>query len=570
MNNKISYLILLFVLTFPAGLYAADIQVKVDRTQIEFNQTFTLTFESSEDLDNDPDFSPLKKDFQILNTSTSSNISIINGKYTKLKRWKVSLIALRKGRVTIPSISFGSDRSPEYQVNIKAVQQSTGKQGEEFMSELEISTDTAYPQSQIIVTQRLLSSRNINGYEFSALKVNGVEIVKEPLGDVKQFQTRRGKTPYLVLEQNFAIYPQTTGVLNIEPSIATARVSLSNRSNYDPFRSNTKTLRRASAKKSITVKSVPVEFKGKHWLPAKEVQLVEELDDSKPFKVGEPITRTLSLFADGQTAAQLPEFIISDIKGLKLYPDQPLIKDIKTDSGITGSQQIKIAIIPSSGGSYTLPAIAIPWWNTTTHKQEIATIAARTIQVGTAAAKSTPKTDPQLQDNRQAIVDSNMTTEFSAPVNSPNSEEQSGLWKMISFLLVTGWIISLFIFWKISAKKSTEKSQPDTTAISLKQSYKQLGAACERCDAQACKTALLYWANAIFIDQPVYSLGDLAAHVNDKLKNKIIDLNSHLYNRQNTQWQCDDLLALCEDYAANYISNLPQADNNKLEDLWKL
>lgn len=294
MKKLYIYLLTLFtcLLTFTAN--AAEITVRVDRTHIELNETFILVFEASENPDDDPDFSPLEKDFQVLRKSSSSNISIINGEYKKAKRWNVSLLALREGTITIPPISFGNDLSPQYQITIKAVKESAGKEGEEFISELEISTDTAYPQSQIIITQRLLSSRNINGYEFSNLKLKGIEVAKEPLGEVKQFQTKRGDTPYLVLEQSYAIYPQTAGTLTIEPSVATARLSIGNRSNRDPFRSNTKTLRRASAKKIITVKPIPVSFKGKHWLPAKEVQLVEEFPENTDFKNGEPITRTLS------------------------------------------------------------------------------------------------------------------------------------------------------------------------------------------------------------------------------------------------------------------------------------
>lgn len=76
-----SIFILLFL--YSGSIYAADIKVQIDRTQIELNETFTLHFEASDDVDDDPDFSPLEKDFRILNKSTSSNISIINGQYQK-------------------------------------------------------------------------------------------------------------------------------------------------------------------------------------------------------------------------------------------------------------------------------------------------------------------------------------------------------------------------------------------------------------------------------------------------------------------------------------------------------
>lgn len=578
MKIKLASLILLSTLLISASLYATEIQVKVDRNQIELNETFTLVFEANEDPDDDPDFSPLEKDFKILNKSSSSNISIVNGNYTKQKRWSVTLMALKKGEVTIPSIAFGSDRSPHYQINIKAVQKSVGNTGAEFISELDISTDSAYPQSQIIITQRLLSKRNINGYEFSQLKFNGVEVALEQLGDVKQFQTQRGSSPYLVLEQSYAIYPQAQGELSIEPSIASARLALNNRSAYDPFRSNTKTVRRASEKKLIHVKAIPDTFKGKHWLPAKEVQLVEELDTTKSFKIGEPITRTLSLFADGQTASQLPEFTITDVDGLKLYPDQPLTKDIKSQDGITGSQQIKVAIIPATSGRFVLPEITIPWWNTQSNKLQLARIPARTILVKAELAKTKKQPHESHPSTTHEVSATDPITQPAPIVQLSKSDEQAIFWKLTSLALVIGWALSLVVFWKLKSKKSRAKHLPDSRILSTKQSYKKLESACKANNAQACKTALLIWGNSIFIEPGVYSLGELARRVNELTEHKILgdkisQLNTHLYKNDTNQWRCDDLVSDCEKFSKAYNLAHPKTASasakDSLEQLYK-
>lgn len=269
------YLILTLLSLLSSSIYAADIQVKIDRNTVELNETFTLIFEASADVDNDPDFSPLEKDFQVLNKSTSSNISIINGQYQKNMRWNVSLMPLHEGTIIIPPIAFGSDKSPQYKIKIKPVQTSAAGTNAEFISELSVSTQNTYPQSQVIVTQRLLSSSNINGYEFSKLSTSGVDVSIQPLGEPKQYQTKRGGTPYIVLEHRYVLYPQAAGTLIIEPSIASARITFNNRTNRDPFRGNTKTVRRASEKRSVKINPVPDAFNGKHWLPANEVQLVE-------------------------------------------------------------------------------------------------------------------------------------------------------------------------------------------------------------------------------------------------------------------------------------------------------
>lgn len=557
---------------------AADIRVRIDRSQVEVNETFTLTFESSEAVDDDPDFSPLEKDFQVLNQSTSSNISIINGQYTRNQRWSVTLMALREGNITIPSINFGSDVSPPYKISIQAVQQSTAGGGAELISELVLSTHTSYPQSQILVTQRLLSRKNITAYEFSKLKFTGVDASIEALGEARQYQTKRGDIPYLVLEQSYALFPQQAGTLTIEPSIASARIALNSaRDPFDPFRSNTKTVRRASEKQSINVKPIPATFKGNHWLVANEVQLVEEFPEGDSFKVGEPITRTLSILVDGQSTSQLPEFVINDIDGLKQYPDQPLSNNNIADTGITGVQQIKVAIIPSTAGTFTLPEIRVPWWNLKTEKMEVARIKQRSFTVATTTAQSSATAPSQpvttITQTVENTTQPQLITENLADKNTDTPIENASsniLWKLLATLFLIAWLITLFLLWKQKRTNTQTETPRKQQAASLHASYNQLQSACENNDAQACKVALLYWANALFKDEPVYSLGELTSRVDETLGEQIKQLNSLLYKNQPEQWQCNKLADACKLYADTYqASASSEAAKDNLEPLYK-
>ncbi len=568
----IFYLLLTVLSLLSSNLYAADIQVKIDRNSVELNESFTLTFEASADVDDDPDFGPLEKDFQVLNKSTSSNISIINGSYQKSMRWNVTLMPLHEGTIIIPPIKFGSDISPQYQIKIRPVQTSSSNSNAEFISELSISTQNTYPQAQVIVTQRLLSSSNISGYELSKLKTSGVDVSIQPLGEPKQYQTQRGDTPYLVLEHRYVLYPQAAGKLTIEPSIASARIALNNSYNRDPFRSNTKTVRRASEKRSITVNPVPDNFNGKHWLPANEVQLVEAFPEGKTFKVGEPITRTLSLLVDGQSASQLPEFVIPEIAGLKQYPDKPVLNDTPstadTNAGIVGAQQIKVAIIPSRAGSFTLPAMSVPWWNVNTGKLEVAKIAARTFNIAAAKVNSSTAT-PTIKQPEPALIASPTETVPAPVITTPEKTSSSSalLWQIISLLLFVALLVSLFMLWRARRSMQAPAEIPPVIKPSLKKSYKQLGKACLENDAKLCKDALLNWGQAVFIEPPVFSLGDLAERVDQSLADKINELNTALYKNQIDSWQCDGLIDLCKALESGIFQKNGQNDNNGLEKL---
>lgn len=583
----IGHLLLFSLLLFTScTALAADIQVKVDRQLIEVNQSFTLQFESSDDLDGEPDFSPLEKDFRIINQSSGSNISVINGEYRKSRRWSLTLIALRDGKLSIPSIQFGKDKSRAYQIEVQPVKASEPGSQADFISELEVNREQVLLQGEVVVSQRLLSARNITAYEFSPLQTSGVDVVIEPLGEVKQYQTHRGNKPYLVLEQRHAIYPQAAGQLTIEPSLASARIALNSGSGFDPFRSNTQTLRRTSPARSIRVDTIPSRFNGSHWLPASEVQLVEEFPDGAAFKVGEPITRTLSLLVNGQMASQLPEFNLPEINNLKQYPDKPLLNNSKSDTGIIGVQQIKVALIPARAGNYTLPAMEIPWWNTQTGKMEIARLDARSFKVTPAGATtsidqdsgpkiiSTPAenatpVDPTITDDSSKSITTDQTTD------TPSDNRQSStLWKLLSLILALGWLATLVFFIRRQTSSSNIQPAPSTHVTSLSAARRQLKTVCDKGSPQQIKNALLQWGNALFDHQPVHSLGELASRIAlqpecAELSQQLDQLNEHLYTNATGDWSCNNLVALCQ-ALETALTSRPSSDHEpQLEDLYK-
>ena len=580
-------LLLLTLPLFNGGLaQAADIQVKIDRQMIEVNQTFTLQFEAGDAVDAEPDFSPLEKDFRIISQSSGSNISIINGEYQKSRRWSLTLLALREGKLTIPAITFGKDKSRAYQIEVQPVKASEPDSQADFISELEVSREQLVVQGEVVVTQRLLSARNITAYEFSPLQTSGVEVAIEPLGEVKQYQIRRGNKAYLVLEQRHAIYPQAAGQLTIEPSLASARIALNSGSGFDPFRSNTQTQRRNSPGRSIRVEAMPSGFTGSHWLPASEVQLVEEFPDGDTFKVGEPITRTLSLLVNGQMASQLPEFELPEINDLKQYPDKPLLNNSKSDTGIIGVQQIKVALIPGKAGNYTLPAMEIPWWNTQSGTMEIARLDARSFSVtpSGAANNSGNNTGPKIisspTDSVSAVepVPTQDSAESTATDTlsdtSTDSTQSNTLWKLLSLLLALGWLATLVFFIRRKATPTKPQAQPSMQTTSVASARRQLKTACDSASPQQIKNALLQWGNALFTDQPVHSLGRLSSRIallpeSIELRQRLNHLNERLYNNSSDDWTCDNLLSLCQAFEHTLASQPSSEHEPQLENLYK-
>lgn len=561
MNKPHSLLRLLLPLLalFSSALQAADITARADRNPVQMNESLSLIFEATGSVDDDPDFSPLQKDFDILNQSQSSNISIINGSMNRQKTWTLVIMPRQPGVFTIPSIAFGKDSSPQLRLTVKAASQSAATGNQPFFTELKVDTRQTYVQGQIIVTQRMYSSSSIARYGFAELKTQGPDTVIETIGEEKQYQTKLGNQPYLVIERSYALFPQASGTLDIEPALVEASITSSSSSYLDPFRRNTIIKRASSEGHRITVKDIPASFHGKTWLPAAEVQLVEQWsDDKKQFKVGEPITRTLSLFADGLMATQLPKIPLSEVDGLKQYPDKPVLNDNKKTDGIIGGRQEKVAIIPTKAGNFTLPAIELPWWNTKTGKMEIARLPAKPITVtGTAASTSTTP----------AITGTLPTTPATSDIRLTTSDSTG--WKWLSLLLAFGWLSSSAFFWyKLNRQTPAVDKSKEKQAQSLNRAMKQLKFACQNNNAPACKDALLIWGQQRYPEQHITSLGQLSRHTGEPLASIIQQLEVSLYGRSSEQWNSSGLVEACQALTDKF-SGRDTVPSSQLEPLYK-
>lgn len=531
---------LLLLLSLSLTAHATTITARTDRNPVGVNESFTLTFSASGSVDGEPDFGPLKKDFDILSQSSGSNISIINGNYSRTTTWTLTMMAKQQGSFTIPSIAFGSDQSPAIRITVNAASSAAPSGNSDVFMEMDTSTHKTWAQSQIILTVRLLSAINISNYGMSDLKISDLDTVVEPLSKkASQYQTTRGGRTYLVIERKYALFPQKAGTLHIPAQSAQVQTASAGGSFFDPFPGMGKTLRARSRALDITVQPQPAGFKGNTWLPSSEVQLVEEWSPNPPtFKVGEPVTRSITLFADGVTAAQLPNLQTYNIPGIKTYPDQPLLKDNKQSDGIIGGRTEKVALMPTRAGTYTLPEINIPWFNTKTGKTEVAHIAQRTIKVLPGAVSTTappPVSAPGMPQSTPSPAPAATDTAVPTPVAT------SSYWPWISLALGSGWLLTLVAWWW-SKNRQPATNEPRSPTPSVKQLATAVQQSCKQNDAVACKDALIQWGRQAFNDKRVNSLGDLGRYCDASLNQEIQRLNSALYSGNAPDWDSQGLL----------------------------
>ncbi len=549
------------LLGFTPDVLAAQITVTTDRNPVSIDESFKIIFTASESPDEDPDFSSLEQDFDILSQSSSSSSSWINGKTSKTIQWTLTVMAKQVGSLIIPSVKFGNDLS---QSDTVLVTQGTAnkdvKTDEDLFLEVEATPESPYVQSQILYTLKLYTRINI-----AQARLNEPELadaVIEKLGEDSTYNTEVNGVNYSVTERKYAIFPQKSGQMTIKPLILTAEVITSGRPSFNGFFSQqiTKTKRIESKAITLNVKPVPAEFTGKHWLSAEELHLKQEWSgDFENMKVGEPLTRTLSLLAKGTTVGQLPELNTAKTDDqLKAYPDQPVLQEQKKTDGIIAFREEKIALIPSKSGDFILPAIKIPWFNTKSQKMELTEIPETTITAasiaGTPSATLAPRGKKEMAQKSESV--------------QPNPSQQPyNIWLWVSIMLAFGWLATVIYFLtKRPAKKPVNKSSTDENqTASLKVTVNNLKKACNDNDAIVAKNCLIDWGRQQF---NVSSLGAIAACCDARLRDEILDLNQVLYGKESAEWQGKKLFqAFTENKAREKII---KSNDSGLEPLFRL
>jgi len=523
--------LLVFIFLCAASSHAT-VTVLVDRNAVQITDSFRVVLETDQLVSDRPDFSPLQADFKVLGTSQSTNINFINGKFRRSSNWTIDLMAKRAGVLTIPAVVIGNEFSEPVNIRVTAVDTTPGGTvSGDVLLEVEVDDESPYVQGQVIYTVRLLRRVQIDNASLTEPRVTGGDVVIERLGDDIAYETRRDGIRMAIVERRYALFPQSSSKITIEPLLFEGRLANNRSFGFDP-RARGQVVRVRSAAIEIEVLPIPADVTGRTWLPARRLLLIESSPDGNlQYRAGEPFTRTLTLQATGLVSSQLPEIGAAAPAGIKQYPDQPVLENRIGDEGMVAIRQEKIALIPSAPGAFTLPAIEIPWWNTQTNRMEHASLPAKTIEV--LPALGTPIDRPPSVP----VATGEAATVAVSTSPAPIAAGGTNAWIWLSLALAIGWFATT-LGWLWNRRRSTQKSATRSTAPpSEKKLVAAINAACSNNYADAAKQALLNWAAFQWPGSRVNSLGELAARIDGDFQQRVHYLSQILYGNPGQDWK---------------------------------
>jgi len=377
---------------------AQDVEFKAQAPNVvRQGQQFRLIFTVNSQAD---DFqAPDIGDFTVLagpSTSSSTNVSIINGKMTRNYQLSYTYVlqANKTGEFTIPSarVEVDGDEYESNSITIEVIdqrqdasgsrqQQSQGGSGQD-------QTPQAKPQGDELFVRVLINKKRVYREEplvatiklYSKLNISGLENVKFP--DFEGFYKQEIETPTLrQLEKEnvngeiygtgilrkYLLFPQKDGRLKIGSfqvdAIVQKKVEGQSRSLFDDFFGSFENVRMPVKSDPVTVqvRSLPSGQPGDFSGGVGSFDIRASLD-KKQIPANEGVTLTLDISGKGNLKVLDPPQV-DFAPDLEVY-DPKISNDISvSQGGAQGSKTIEYLVIPRHAGDYRIPPVSLSYFD---------------------------------------------------------------------------------------------------------------------------------------------------------------------------------------------------------------
>jgi len=532
---------LLCVLT----VQAATLNAAVDRTAIEDGDIVQLTLEIEGRNSDRPDTTALERDFEVLGTSSITQMNLVNGSATSSTRWTLNLRPRRLGTLTIPSMQSGAARSRPITIRVAQSRRSQGANPDVFL-ESEVNPRSPYVQAQLRYTVRLFHAIDLRSGQISAPRVDDVLIHRA--GEDSQYEVTRGGRRYKVFERHYILFAQHSGELTLEAPVfegqvldsSTRRQSRRGRLfGIEPFFARTRPVRVRGEPKKILIRPRPAAARGRDWVPALALELSGGWEPQQTaVRIGDPLTLNLTTTARGLTGAQLPEVMPSALDGFSVYPDRAEVTTVFTAQGDTsGTRMQKIVVIPKQAGTLTIPDIVLRWWNTQTDREEFARLPGITLSV-----EGDPATSGTIPVAASTVEDGALTPAAAQPLSATR------IWVWLSALFAVAWLVTVVLWMRERRRAGSSLSQradgSASQATSERIARTRIAQACTRNDAVAARRELLAWGASHWSEDPPRGLEQIALLLDDQnLRRALLALDRALY-AETKQWNASELKSL--------------------------
>ncbi len=568
-KNLVLFFIFLSLFCFCSISHANTIEMELSRDKLAFGESFTITYQLKNIHNNTrPDFTPLETDFHIVGTHYGAQINVLNGITQSQTYWQVTLEPKKTGELIIPEINFGNAKSASRKLWVEEASAvlSNKQQNTSAFVKAEINTTSPYIQSQVLYTFKLFYRAQLDNSILEPPQIKDGLLAQ--VGNEKYYQSIINSEHFNVFEKTFAIYPNKAGKLVIPPAHFRA-------TQIDFLMASSNTVNLGTQSFTLNVQKIPDNYQGKIWLPSRHIALTEKWSsDPNRWEAGNPITRTISIEADGLRADQIPDLPVDKIPGVNVYTDTPHRNNNLQGNTVIGIWQQTITYIPNQPQSFTIPALKLNWWNTQTNSNASAELKTINVQVqgkiinsGSTTATVLPTTNPNPPVKNApniSMITPGLHSNNSKTLQSAKNENiiiHLSIWFWVAIILLVTWLSTLFWIWKNKSVKNVilNSNTPEDIHDSTHSSQfneKLFAEGCKKGDCVLTQRLLLMWAKSRWPNPPC-SLGKLRETISDEtLKKEVEALEKALYSDERMKWNGYALLTAFQQFQKNKKYNL--------------
>ena len=311
----------------------------------------------------------LQENFHIMGNNTSTQYQYINGRAQSWVDYQITLQPKKVGVLTIPPIRIGNLATKPLILEVQPLAASTRQQIDELVFyQQQFSSSKAYVQSQILMQRKLFYSNGVQLYggQPGAPKIENAAVIT--LGENQATTVQRNGRTYGVVTQNYAIFPEASGSLEIPAVEMTASVRMLNNG-----RVSRKGVRVATEPKTITVLPIPTNYpENSPWLPATNVSLSQTFEPTltqNSVDVGDTLTQVVKITVQSNTGSIVPPLSSALPENtFREYPEPAELIDSTQGINVVGQRIERRNLMPLTPGPLTLPRVEVVWWDTNTNE----------------------------------------------------------------------------------------------------------------------------------------------------------------------------------------------------------
>jgi len=529
-----------------------QVDASLDRYELTRGETLVLTIRvHGQQGGVQMDMTPLQENFELILTRTSSQLRTINNRTESWTDYHLTLFPRTTGLLEVPSLQVAGTMTRPLEVNVLPQNQTAMTPGQSIYMESIVNKRSVYVQEQLLFTIRLYYTINgIRNPQFTELEMPNTVI--QMIGSANQYEKLIDEQRYGVYEKQYVIFPQRSGDLTIPDIVFRGEVT-DGSSNFVFRNMNTRTITAFSEGYTVEVKERPAAFTTDTWLPA-ENMVITEVWSSDPtrLRVGDSISRTVSITASGLDGAALPPLQRSQIDKLNLYPEPPSVGRTFIDGKIVGKRTESWSMVALESGSVVLPEINVRWWDINNEELKSASLPATMLVVAPAPAGASLPTDVETAttpdnasltgaERNNLLSDNMLMDDLVAPAQTP-------AWITALAALIAALVILIWYFTQRRPLRNPVEPQHKNAENSVAyadeiaanqeaQAFKRLEKICNEKDPARIRLALIAWGRQFFRDANLITLDDLISRTgSNELQDSCMRIQAAVYgNYEATQ-----------------------------------